>query len=73
MPNYYVNRNPQPPDEYEVHDIGKEHLCRNPAHEDNREPLGHYAYCHLALAEAESRGFRPADGCKYCVPECHKR
>jgi hypothetical protein len=71
MEQYYVNRNAQdtPHREHEVH---RTHAnCPKHAAPQNQEDLGMHATCRSALHEAESRGFRPADGCAFCVPDCH--
>lgn len=71
MAAYYINRNPQPASgEYEVHRDG----CPHPPSYQNRIPLGSYATCHPAVAEAKRRWPNAAhkiNGCYYCCRPCH--
>lgn len=70
MKSYYVNQNAQDSarNEHEVHTDG----CPHPPLQPNRVALGRFGSCREALAEARRRGYSPADGCAYCVPECHR-
>lgn len=70
MPNFCVNKNPQPTGEHEVHDLSKN--CAYLPDPSNRQALGSHATCHGAVAAA--RGFyNKVDGCYYCANECHTR
>lgn len=72
MASYYMNKNSQPiSGHYEVHRIP----CPTPAAPENQIPLGNYATCHPAVAEAKRRWPRLAhlvDGCRNCSRPCHK-
>ena len=67
MGHYYVNPNPQPNGDYEVHLQGCYwlSLILAPVY------LGWFASCAPAVVEAERRGYRPANGCYYCSRDCH--
>jgi len=70
MKYFYVNKEAQvPPEdgEHEVHTEG----CQTPPFLKNRVSLGCFAHCKDALKEAKKR-YRNVDGCKNCIPECHK-
>lgn len=70
MPAYYVNRNPQPTGEHEVHQHG---VCPLPPRPENRDELGPHPNCWSALVAARAKGYNPVDGCAYCCPDCHAR
>lgn len=67
MPTYYINKNTQFNGDNEVH----EENCRYLPHPQNRVLLGSFPSCKEAVAYARRYGFTRADGCAYCVPECH--
>ena len=68
MANYYVNMNPQPSGDHEVHKEG----CSFMPAEENRKYLGSFDNCHDAVQEAK-KYYPTTDGCYYCSPECHTR
>ncbi len=71
MPTYYVNKNRQTTGDqnYEVHiDNG---TCPYPPNLENRVGLGFHANCQSAVAAAERAGYSPANGCYWCLNECH--
>lgn len=69
MPNYIVNRNPQPNGDHEVHDEASIYGCL-PLPE-NRAALGNYTYCNGAVSAALTLGFSRANGCAWCASPCH--
>ena len=66
MDKYYVNRNPQPGGEHEVH---KEGCSRMP---DNPRYLGYFSYCWNAIKKAKDY-YTDVDGCYYCCKERHTK
>jgi hypothetical protein len=68
MPEYLVNKHPQPGGEHEVHTTTCSHLPE-PA---NRLPLGWHANCRDALNKAREY-YGAVDGCFYCCNDCHTR
>lgn len=68
MANYYVNVNAQPTGEHEVHQDG----CSTPPLIHNRKNLGIFYNCQDAVKEAKKH-YNNVDGCKNCIPTCHKR
>lgn len=66
MPYYYVNMNPQPSGQHEVHEIN----CTHGALPQNRRDLGQHNSCSTAVAQAKMY-YRTADGCRYCSPSCN--
>ena len=68
MDTYYVNKNPNPTGEHEVHKQGCYFLPLAP----NRITLGLFNNCKEALAEARKRGLT-SDGCYHCCKACHTR
>lgn len=71
MPTYIVNKNKDNNGRHEVHQIRPTACKRLPEHR-NRIPVGWHSDCHGALAAAEDKGYKPADGCAWCSPDCHK-
>ena len=71
MPTYIVNKNTDDKNRHEVHEIGPTKCRRLPA-EHNRVSVGWHSDCHGALKAAEDLGYKPADGCAHCSPDCHK-
>lgn len=69
MEYFLVNANAQAGGEHEVH---RSYSCNHLPNPNNQISLGQHPNCRSALADAERRGYRPADGCAYCCPECHK-
>lgn len=67
MHQYYVNKNPQPNGDHEVHRVDN---CPTPADEENREYLGLFESCHGAVAKAKEK-YPTANGCANCSPDCH--
>ncbi len=68
MPRYYLNRNPQPTGEREVHRDN----CSYLPDRENQINLGIHSNCRDAVREAK-RHYSNVDGCYYCSPECHTR
>lgn len=64
MASYYVNNNPQPNGDYEVHVPGCTYFP------SNRTFLGDFAHCAQAVAKANET-HRPANGCYWCCNACH--
>lgn len=71
MTAYIVNSNAQPNGDHEVHDASSTRGCLPAA--SNQVSLGNYSSCSDAVAEANRRGYRPANGCYYCANDCHTR
>ena len=71
MPTYIVNKNTDDKNRHEVHEIRPTKCRRLPA-EHNRVDVGWHSDCHGALKAAEDLGYKPADGCGHCSPDCHK-
>jgi hypothetical protein len=64
---YVVNTKPERYQNHEVHVAG----CKwFPKH---FERLGDFSHCRPAVQEAWRRGYRDADGCKFCSEACHVR
>jgi len=68
MTPYYVNKNPQPNGDHEVHESG----CEWMPEPQNRQYLGDFSNCHPAVVAAK-KIYPTADGCAHCSPECHTR
>jgi len=68
MKFYYVNKNAQANGDHEVHTDGCTHL----PDVKNREDLGSFDNCKDAVKKAK-KIYPKADGCYYCLKECHKR
>jgi hypothetical protein len=66
MASYYVNKNPQPNFDHEVHKSACSYL---PAAE-NRKYLGEFSSCQPAVEKAKTF-YAQSDGCAFCCPECH--
>jgi len=66
MARYYVNRQPQPGGQHEVHRQG----CSYMPSEANRRYLGDFVSCHGAVRAAKAI-YPNSDGCYYCSRECH--
>jgi hypothetical protein len=69
MPDFYVNKNPQPTGEHEVHEKG---VCPHPPDISNRLDLGWHASCHGAVIKARTI-YSNVDGCYWCCNACHTR
>ncbi len=67
--DYYININPQPNGDHEVHKSDCGHLPLSP----NAIYLGKFANCYDAISKAKERGYNTADGCYYCCKPCHKQ
>lgn len=65
---YYVNVNPQPNGDHEVHVS----TCERLPSTENRKYLGIFTDCKPAVIEAK-KYYPKADGCYYCSNPCHKR
>ena len=70
MPNYCVNKNPQPTGEHEVHDLDAS--CSYLPDYSNRLDLGWHTNCHSAVKKAKEH-YNNVDGCYYCCSDCHTR
>ena len=68
MPIYYVNNNPQPTGEHEVHLEG----CYWLNLAISKTSLGPHSSCASALIAARSF-YSNVHGCAFCCPECHSR
>jgi hypothetical protein len=68
MDRYYVNDQPQPTGEHEVH---KESCTHGPSSQ-NQKYLGEFSNCKAAVAEAR-KIYDEVDGCYFCAKECHTR
>jgi hypothetical protein len=68
MKKYYVNNNPQPNGDHEVH----QENCIYLPYIQSKKYLGEFYSCAPAVAEAK-RTYPTADGCAYCSPDCHTR
>ena len=69
MPNYIVNRNPQPNGDYEVHNLSIGTTCL--PLQINRESRGIHADCTAAVRATRAQGYSQANGCYYCARSCH--
>jgi hypothetical protein len=65
---YYVNTNPQPNGDHEVHKDDPN--CPTPAAPQNRRYLGDHPSCYTAVIQAKLV-YPTANGCAYCSPQCH--
>ena len=65
---YYVNDNPQPTGEHEVHksDCSWLKIARS------KTPLGDFASCGGAMIAAR-KIYSNVDGCAFCASACHKK
>ena len=63
---YYVNDNPQPNGDHEVHVT----TCYYFPMMYNRTYLGDFETCHDAVGEAKKR-YPKANGCIHCCAPCH--
>ena len=72
MAQYIVNSNKQPNGDNEVH-LYPRRLCSSPRYPatHNQVHLGEHSYCRGAVEKAKRMGYN-ADGCAYCIPECHR-
>ncbi len=66
MSSYYVNKNPQPNGDHEVHIK----LCGRLPEDGNRVYLGEHYTCREAVREAK-RHYSQVNGCFYCSRPCH--
>ena len=64
--HYYVNMNPQPNGDHEVHSED----CRWLPAPENRIQLGYFSSCADAVMTAR-RYYAQVDGCMFCCPLCH--
>lgn len=67
MEKYYVHTETDKQGDHEVHMS----TCSWLPKLGHRELLGLHEDCFSAVEEAESQGFKPANGCKHCSEECH--
>ena len=67
MDRYFVNKQKQANRDHEVHKEG----CSKMPKDENRRFLGIFNKCYDAIIEAK-REYPTANGCTYCIPECHK-
>ena len=63
---YYVNKNAQQNGDHEVHVRG----CSYFPNEENAIFLGIFPRCKSAVKKAKQKGYN-ANGCFWCVNECH--
>jgi hypothetical protein len=63
---YYVNDNPQPNGDYEVHKDG----CYWLSLVRSKTDLGYHWYCNSAV-DAAKRIYRQSNGCVHCAQACH--
>lgn len=68
MDYYYVNKNPQPSGEHEVHKA----TCKFLPDRNNCICLGYFERAYDALIKAKQY-YNNVDGCYYCSPEIHKK
>jgi len=66
MDLYYVNKNPQPNGDHEVH----KKWCGFLPSEENRIYLGFFDNCHAAVRKAKEY-FSKVNGCFFCCKDCH--
>ena len=66
---YYINKSAQKSGEHEIHKEG----CSFIPDSQNREYLGNYMNCSLAIKKAKEVGYKNVDGCYYCSKECHNK
>ncbi len=64
MAIYYVNNNPQPNGDYEVH------LASCSYFPSSYTSLGEHSSCTTAVSQA-NRTHSPANGCYHCCRPCH--
>lgn len=69
MDSYFINKNPQENGDHEVHKWG----CSWLEKVKDKEALGVFDNCHVAIKEAKKLGYKTADGCYYCCRLCHKQ
>lgn len=69
MPTYIVNSNAQSNGDHEVHNSSDP--CSFMPSYANQVSLGWHSDCISAVRDANSRGYRPANGCAHCVSACH--
>lgn len=69
MPYFYLNQNRQGNGDYEVHESG----CSRMPSETNREYLGIFQECKVAVSEAKRRHpqWHRINGCYWCARTCH--
>jgi len=68
MAFFYVNDNPQPSGEHEVHESG----CIWLAKVKSKTSLGAHQNCFTAVQTAANI-YGNVDGCAYCCSACHKK
>jgi len=66
MEKYYVNDNPQPNGDHEVHKPS----CYYFAQIKSKRYLGEYSSCHGAVRKAKEI-YPQSNGCYYCCSACH--
>lgn len=66
MASYFVNKNPQPNGDHEVHVAG----CSYFPAPGNAKYLGDYSNCRPAVQKAKET-YPQSNGCAFCSPECH--
>jgi len=67
MARYYVNVTEDNGGHHEVHRLG----CVKFPSPENREFLGEFSSCFLAVKKAKSLGYFTANGCWFCSRDCH--
>lgn len=71
MPTYIVNSNAQSNGDHEVHDVSAN--CQYLPSVFSQVSLGYFSSCSDAVSAANNKGYSPANGCFYCVNDCHTR
>jgi predicted secreted protein len=66
MAYYYVNNDPQPTGEHEVHKQGCSFMP------SDKKYLGYHTDCNDAVKEAK-KTYKKVDGCYFCCRACHTR
>ncbi|MDT0641645.1 MULTISPECIES: hypothetical protein [Autumnicola] len=66
MERYYLNTQPQPNGDREVH----KESCRYAPGVSNRKDLGFHANCESAVDKAK-QSYNQVNGCIHCSPRCH--
>lgn len=68
MPHYIVDRNAQSSGDHEVH---RTDTCTRLPFEENQIQLGWFEGCQPAVDTAKRQGYVTANGCNFCIPQCH--
>ena len=68
MPHFIVNRDPQ---QNGIHEVHRTDTCARLPNKEGQMALGWYESCREAVAAAKRIGYATANGCNFCIPECH--